>query len=111
MFLQNLLLGIVWYSELYFIPIYYQCARGFSIITSAALLVPLVVSLSVASASSGQYISRMNRYGEVIWVGFSLWTLTAGLLLLFNRNTSIATIIVVLIFQGFSVGCVFQPSM
>ncbi|KAF2703629.1 MFS general substrate transporter [Pleomassaria siparia CBS 279.74] len=111
MLLQNLLIGIVWYSELYFLPIYYQSARGFSITTSAALIVPLVLSLAIASALSGQYISRMNRYGEVIWLGFSLWTLTAGLHLLFGRTTSVATIIPILIFEGFAVGCVFQPTL
>jgi hypothetical protein len=111
MFLQNLLLGITWYSELYFLPIYFQSARQLSITTSAALLVPLVVSQSIASALSGQYISRMNRYGEVIWLGFLLWTLTAGLHLLFDQTTSLAKIAVILAFEGFAVGCVFQPSM
>ena len=110
MLLQNLLIGITWHSELYFLPIYYQSARQLSVTTSAALLVPLVVPLSIASALSGQYISHMNRYGEVMWLGFSLWTLTAGLHLLFGRTTSLAKIAVILAFEGFAVGCVFQPS-
>lgn len=110
MLMQNLLLGIVWYSELYFLPIYYQTARQLSLMSSATLLLPLVVSLAVTSALSGQYISRLNRYGEVIWLGFFLWTLTTGLQLLFGQRTPLWRIAVVQVFQGAAVGCVFQPS-
>jgi hypothetical protein len=110
MMIQNVLFGIVWFSELYFLPIYFQSARQLNLMTSALVLLPLVLGLCISSACSGQYISRLNRYGEVIWVGFFLWTLTAGLQLLFGRTTPISTIAVVLAFEGIGVGCIFQPS-
>ncbi|KAF2121184.1 major facilitator superfamily domain-containing protein [Lophiotrema nucula] len=111
MLLQNLFVGVVWYSELYFLQIYYQSARQLSLTISAALLLPLVVALAIFSTLSGQYISRLNRYGEVLWAGFAVWTLTAGLHILFNRETSISTIAIILFFEGASVGCVFQPTL
>ena len=58
---------------------YYQNARGWSPIVSAALVTPMVGCQSVASVLSGQYISRMKRYGEVVWLGFGLWTLYVAL--------------------------------
>ncbi|KAF2467736.1 MFS general substrate transporter [Lindgomyces ingoldianus] len=109
MLVQNFLIGIVWYPVLYFIPVYYQSARQLSLMTSAALLLPIVIGLTISSTSSGFYISRMNRYGEVIWTGFFLWTLMAGLHLLFGRDTPIATITFILFLEGMGVGCVFQP--
>lgn len=75
LFLQNFLLGAVYQSYLYYLPLYYQNARGWSPIVSAALTAPMVTFQSLASIVSGQYISRRKRYGEVIWAGFGIWTL------------------------------------
>ncbi|EKJ69775.1 hypothetical protein FPSE_10091, partial [Fusarium pseudograminearum CS3096] len=58
-----------------------------------------------------QYISRRLRYGEVIVAGFALWTLGAGLALIFNRHTSPAVIAVILAIVGTGVGSVFQPTL
>lgn len=107
---QNFFFGIVYYSTLYYLPIYYQEARGYSPIVAAALTVPMVVAQSISSIISGQYLSWRGRYGEIIWVGFFLWTLGVGLVVMFSRDTSPAVMAVVLAIQGMGVGCVFQPS-
>lgn len=75
LFLQSFLLGAVYQSYLYHLPLYYQNARQWSPIVSAALTCPLVICQSLVSILSGQYISRRKRYGEVIWGGFGFWTL------------------------------------
>lgn len=75
LFLQSFLLGAVYQSYLYYLPLYYQNARGWSPIASAAMTAPMVGCQALASIASGQYISRTKRYGEVIWAGFGLWTL------------------------------------
>lgn len=85
--IQNFLFGMVYYSHLYYLPIYYQNARQFSPLLSAALTIPFVAGQSVFSILSGQYVSRTKRYGEIIWTGYALWTLGTGLILLFNRTT------------------------
>jgi len=107
---QNFLFGVVYYGVLYYLPIYYQNVRQFSPIVSAALTVPVVVGQSVASVASGQYISRTRRYGEVIWVGYGLWTIGAGLRCAFSRTIPVAPIVIILFVEGLGVGCVFQPS-
>jgi MFS family permease len=109
--IQNVLLGIVYYSHLYFLPIFYQNARLFSPVKSAALTIPLVAGQAFFSVLSGQYISRTKRYGEVIWAGYALWTLGAGLTRLFNLTTPNYVIIIVLIIEGAGVGFVFQPTL
>jgi MFS family permease len=110
MLTQNFLIGIVFYSLLYYLPIYYQSVRQMSLITSAALLIPLVIPQAIASALSGLYISKTGRYGEVIWLGYICWTVSTGLHCLFDRDFNIAGIIVILIVEGVGVGLVFQPS-
>lgn len=78
---------------------------------SAALIVPLVAGQSVMSILAGQYISWRKRYGEVMWSGFFLWALGAGLKCTFNRNTKPWAISLILLIEGCGVGNVFQPSM
>jgi hypothetical protein len=75
LFLQSFLLGAVYQAYLYYLPLYYQNARGWSPIVSAALTAPMVACQSISSVLSGQYISQFKRYGEVIWIGFGIWTL------------------------------------
>ncbi|KAL2866664.1 putative MFS transporter [Aspergillus lucknowensis] len=111
LFLQSFLLGAVYQSYLYYLPLYYQNARGWSPIVSAALTAPMVACQSTSSVLSGQYISRRKRYGEVIWLGFGLWTLGAGLTLLFTTTTHPATIAVIVSITGLGIGCTFQPTL
>ncbi|KAN0119895.1 MFS multidrug transporter-like protein [Hyaloscypha variabilis] len=109
--IQNLLFGIVYYSHLYYLPIYYENARQFSPLLSAILTIPFVAGQSIFSIASGQYVSRTKRYGEIIWSGYALWTLGSGLVLLFNRSTPKWQIVITLILEGAGVGFVFQPTL
>lgn len=111
MLLQSFLLGANYYTYLYYLPLYYQNVRGYSILTSALLLLPLVIAQSIFSVLAGQYLSRMNRYGEVIYVGFGLWMLGSGLLILCNRTTHPVTICGFLVLIGIGTGCTFQPTL
>ncbi|KAH6873951.1 major facilitator superfamily domain-containing protein [Thelonectria olida] len=111
MLLQNFLFGCVYQAYLYYVPLYLQNSHQFSIMTSALIYVPLVISQSLISILSGQYISRRKRYGEVIVFGFGIWTLGAGLAVKFNRVTSPGVIVIVLILVGAGVGCIFQPTL
>ncbi|KAJ5234605.1 uncharacterized protein N7469_003773 [Penicillium citrinum] len=108
---QSFLLGAVYQAYLYYLPLYYQNARGWSPIVSAALTSPMVACQSIASICSGQYISRLKRYGEIIWFGFGFWTLGAGLMLLFNDTTHPAVIAVCVGITGIGIGFTFQPTL
>ena len=50
-----------------------------------------------------------TRYIPVLRSGFALWTLGAGLNLLFNQSTPVAVYVVVLAIEGAGVGFVHQP--
>ncbi|KAF1979166.1 MFS general substrate transporter, partial [Bimuria novae-zelandiae CBS 107.79] len=108
---QNFLFGVVYYSQLYYFPLFFQNARGMSPILSAALVLPIPCAQMTASILSSQYISRRERYGEVIWSGFFLWTLGIGLTCIFDRSTFIAVIVIILVLQGIGVEFVFQPTL
>jgi MFS family permease len=111
MLLQNVFFGVVYYSQLYYLPLFFQNARRMSPLLSAALLLPITCAQMAASILSGQYISRRERYGEVIWSGFFLWTLGVGLTCIFDLNTPISAIVIILFVQGVGVGFIFQPTL
>ncbi|KAK5172769.1 uncharacterized protein LTR77_002889 [Saxophila tyrrhenica] len=111
MLAQSFLLGAAYYTLLYFLPLYFQNVRGYSPLVSAGLQLPLVVSQSSFSTAAGFYMSRYNRYAEIIWVGFGTWTAAGGLLVLADDTIHIALVSFFLVITGFGTGCVFQPTL
>jgi MFS family permease len=108
---QSFFFGIIFYGYLYYLPLYFQNVRQFSVLKSAYLSIALVLTQSFASVGSGQYISRRKRYGECIWVGFTIIAASTGLTVLFNRTIPVYAIIIVLAVMGVGNGCVFQPTI
>ncbi|KAI1502544.1 major facilitator superfamily domain-containing protein [Biscogniauxia marginata] len=108
---QNFLIGVAYFSLLYYLPIFYQSARQMSLMATAALILPLVIPQATASALSGQYTTRMKRYGEVIWTGYICWTIAAALQCTFTRTTPTVAIVFILAMEGIGVGLVFQPTL
>lgn len=111
MLAQSFLLGAAYYSAIYFLPLYFQNVRGKSPLVAAALQLPLVFAQSTFSTMGGLYISHMNRYGEVIWVGFGMWTLGAGLLVLAREHLDFGFIAFFLVVLGIGTGFTFQPTL
>ena len=109
--LQSFLLGWVYQSYLYYLPQYYQNIRGYSVIVSAALSIPLVFMQSVGSVISGQYISHRHHYRVILWSGFASWTIGCGLSVLFDQTTSPGVCVIALLLIGIGVGFVFQPTL
>ncbi|KXJ94622.1 major facilitator superfamily domain-containing protein [Microdochium bolleyi] len=109
--IQSFLLGSVYQSHLYYLPLYLQNAHGFSVVESAGFLSITVSAQAVFSILSGQYISWTKRYGEVIWCGFGTWTLGCGLTLLVTRTTPAPVIAAPLLLIGVGVGFIFQPTL
>lgn len=52
----------VWQATLYFMPSYFQGIRGYSPLKSATLILPYVLSQSLAGAASGPIMTRFARY-------------------------------------------------
>jgi len=96
---------------MYQLPFYFQNVRGYSSIKSAAFLMPIIFTQVILSVLSGLYISKTKRYGEVIWIGFGLYTIGTSLMLLFNHTFSPAWSIVILCINGIGQGCCLQPTL
>ncbi|GIZ43165.1 hypothetical protein CKM354_000640300 [Cercospora kikuchii] len=111
MLVQSFLLGIAYFTYLYFLPLYFQNVRGQSTIQSALWQLPMVVTQACSSISGGLYMSHFNRYAELIWFGFGSWTLGAGLLVLANRTIHLGLVCFFLAMIGLGTGLIFQPTL
>ncbi|KAI1154964.1 major facilitator superfamily domain-containing protein [Nemania diffusa] len=106
---QNFFLGGVYQALIYYLPLYLQNVRRFSVMQSAGIVAIPVGVQAVASALSGRYISQVKRWKMVVCTGLFLWTLGAGLVLLYRDNSSMGLIAGPLVMMGFGIGCSFQP--
>lgn len=60
--LLSMIIGIVMFGAIIFLPQYQQLVRGDSATKSGLMLLPLVVGIMSASLSSGRIISKIGRY-------------------------------------------------
>lgn len=111
MLAQSMLLGMCYYSYIYFIPLYLQNVKGLSPLLSAVMLLPLVVTQSITSTLAGLFVSLKNKYGIVLWFGFGIWTVGSGLLTMADGNTNLGLFAFFLILVGMGTGCTFQPTL
>ncbi|CAJ2514202.1 Uu.00g023210.m01.CDS01 [Anthostomella pinea] len=111
LFITGILYDFVWQTTQYFVPLYFQTVRGYTPLQSATLILPFLLAQGLAGAASGPVMARLARYTNVLRIGFLLWTLGAGLKLLFNQGTSTAVCAVVLAIEGAGVGWVHQPGL
>ncbi|KAK2700396.1 hypothetical protein QWA68_001525 [Fusarium oxysporum] len=109
--LTGFLHDFAWQSTQYFVPLYYQTVRGFTPLKSAMLIVPFLLAQGLAGAASGPIMARYARYMPILRTGFAIWTIGAGLKLLFNEHTHVAVYVVVLAVEGAGIGWVHQPGL
>ncbi|KAM0382395.1 hypothetical protein ACHAPY_004387 [Fusarium culmorum] len=109
--LTGFLHDFAWQSTQYFVPLYYRTVCGFTPLKSATLIVPFLLAQGMAGAVSGPLMAKYARYMSILRAGFTVWTLGAGLKLLFHRNTHIAVYVVVLTVEGAGIGWVHQPGL
>jgi hypothetical protein len=111
LYLQSFLTGLAYFGNFFYLPIYFQSILRFSPLVSGALILPVVITTSIASIASGQYMTRIGSYMHCILAGFLLWTIGNGLTLLFDRSTNLGVLIVALIVEGAGIGLTLQPTL
>jgi predicted MFS family arabinose efflux permease len=108
---QTFLTGLAYFGNFFYLPLYFQSVLKYSPLVSGALILPLVISTSVTSILSGQYMSCVGSYMHCILAGFVLWTLGSGLTLLFDRRTGLGPLIAILTVEGAGIGFTLQPTL
>lgn len=105
----NILIGWLFWGNLFYIPLYLQVVRGFSPSMAGSLILPMVIAHGATSCLSGIVMSMCGRYVPVISFGALLWTIGAGVKVTFGRETPIWLVSTVGVLEGVGVGCSLQP--
>jgi MFS family permease len=107
-FIQGTLHGVVYWANLYYVPLYLQNVRGYNPIMSGVIILPMVASHGVGSLVSGQIISRTGHYNPTIITSNLIWTVGAALQTIYTRTTPVWAICVIGFLQGIGIGGAFQ---
>lgn len=95
----------------YYLPLYFQSAKGASPIRSGLLILPLILATASSAAISGMLIHRTGEYRLILQVGMVLLSLGVGLFIQFDTDSSIATIIGIEVLAGAGIGLCFLPPL
>ncbi|KAJ2607958.1 hypothetical protein H4S08_004632 [Coemansia sp. RSA 1365] len=97
-------MGMVMYSTMYFIPIWYTIVKNASATSSGLHLLPFLLSVSVVSIISGFLVTKTGHYRPFIIFGTTMFVIGAGLLILLDENTSAEKQAGFLIIMGIGLG-------
>lgn len=105
----NVLVGWIYWGNLFILPLYFQNVRGASPSQAGILLLPMVIAHGLTSALTGILISACGHYKPIIVTGAVCWALAAAAKLFYGHETPIWQMIVVGFLDGVGVGCSLQP--
>jgi hypothetical protein len=100
--------GFVFIAGTYYLPLYFQAVLGAPPLISGVYLLPLVLTLSLASGATGVFIKRTGKYLPPLWFGMVLLIIGSGLLIDLPLDKNWAKIIVYQMITGIGVGLNFQ---
>jgi MFS family permease len=99
-FIQSML--TMW--RVYFLPIYFQAVTLASISRSGVLLLPTILIGVPAAIISGQVLAQFGKYKAIHIFGFAVTTLSSGLYINFDAQSSLAKIVIYQILAGIGGG-------
>ncbi|TVY37613.1 Efflux pump [Lachnellula subtilissima] len=100
----SVITGVLMFSQLYYLPLYFQVAKGYSPLLSGVALIPQSFSVCPASVITGILITRTGRYRWAIWGGWALTVLGTGLLYLLDVDTPTVAWVFIGIVSVFGIG-------
>ncbi|CEJ01555.1 hypothetical protein RMCBS344292_15578 [Rhizopus microsporus] len=109
--LTNWLLGMTFFSMLYYLPVYFQVVRGDSATWSGIRLIPMQLFLSVIATVVGFFISKSGIYKPLPPIGMALLTICVGLLSILDLDSSFSKIYGFTIIGGFALGFVIPAAI
>ncbi|KAL1922871.1 uncharacterized protein VTP21DRAFT_9247 [Calcarisporiella thermophila] len=107
----TILMGMSLYGLIFFIPMFFQAARGEPATNAGLQLIPLMVLLAIFATITGNFVSRTGNYRAPIIIGVVLVTIGTGLLILLGQHSSTGLSIGFLLINGIGAGLSFQTTV
>ncbi|KAJ1981641.1 hypothetical protein H4R34_001989 [Dimargaris verticillata] len=106
-----LLIGVIILGSVFYLPIFYNIVRNDTATMSGVKLLPLLLSLVVATVASGLITSKTGRYRPLIWIGAAVTTVGLGLMTMISNDEHQANEIGFLVVLGAGCGMCLQTLM
>ncbi|UPK95961.1 hypothetical protein LCI18_006896 [Fusarium solani-melongenae] len=107
-FFATLCIGSQMMIFTYYLPIWFQAIQGVSAVDSGFRILPTVLSVVVASLSTGILVKRIGYYTPFMILGVCFMSVGAGLLTTLHVDTSAPKLIGYQILYGWGMGSVSQ---
>jgi hypothetical protein len=106
-YFQTFIHGLLLWSLLYYLPIYYEAVKDYSPIITGIAVFPETFTVAPASIVVGITTSITGKYKWALWVGWILTVLGMGLLYLQDVNTSTVAWVFLNLVPGLGTGILF----
>ncbi|KAI9764988.1 MAG: hypothetical protein M1840_007910 [Geoglossum simile] len=107
-YLGTVIHGMILWSMLYYLPLYYEAVKGFSPILSGVAIFPQTFTVAPMSIIIGFTVAITGYYRWALWLGWCLTVAGMGLLVLLDVSTSIPAWIFLNLVSGTGTGILFS---
>lgn len=109
--LSTFLAAMLTMWRIYFVPVYLQSVLLESPSRAGVLLLPTMLVGMPTAIISGQVLSRFGRYKPIHVFGFAVATLASGLYINFDRDSSLAEVVLYQIVAAIGGGCLLTTML
>ncbi len=106
-YFQTFIHGLLLWSLLYYLPIYYEAVKNYSPIITGIAVFPETFAVAPASVLVGIITSITGKYKWALWVGWILTVLGMGLLYLQDVHTTTVSWVFLNLVPGLGTGILF----
>ncbi|KAL5611657.1 hypothetical protein BROUX41_000763 [Berkeleyomyces rouxiae] len=103
--------AFVFQAGAYWLPMYFQGAKGHTSLQSGYYLLPFILSLAICSTMSGLLIKKTGQYKAIIISCMAIMTLGFGLFIDLDEKSSLVKVILYQLIGGIGVGPNFQAPL
>jgi MFS family permease len=109
-YLQDFIHGLVIWSSLYYMPLYFQAVKGSTAIMSGVDIFPATFTVAPSAIVVAAVIGKTGKYRWAVWLGWTCATIGYGIMHLLDVNTSTVAWVFITLVAGFGTG-VLYPSL
>ncbi|KAK3117569.1 hypothetical protein LTR53_000894 [Teratosphaeriaceae sp. CCFEE 6253] len=105
-YLGTFLCGLVQFGLLYYLPLFYQAAKGYSTLISGVSILPACFGAGVSAIPAGIFVAKTGRYKPITLAGWAIYALGLGLLRILGVNKTVPQWIFINVVSGIGLGII-----
>ncbi|THU87242.1 MFS general substrate transporter, partial [Dendrothele bispora CBS 962.96] len=102
--------ALTFFPGAYYLPVYFQIL-GASATGAGVRMIPFSCGSAILSAISGILVTRTREYRIIMWIGWGIFTLGYGLMIMLDANSNIPEKVLYPFVAALGFGCLFQTPL